>query len=153
MAIDRLFVDTNVLLAMTVPRRPDHAVATRVLAEASRHGCSLVSSGQVLREYLATSTRPIAANGLGLSPAAAVENVEQLTARLELLAEDRRVAAELRLLVRKYEVRGRQAHDANVVATLVIHGVADLLTADGHDFARFAAKITVHPLATWRWPA
>jgi predicted nucleic acid-binding protein len=49
-------------------------------------------------------------------------------------------------MLQQFSVRGRQVHDANIVPTMRIHGVKDLLTHNTGDFTRFAALITVHPL-------
>jgi predicted nucleic acid-binding protein len=149
MRIERVFVDTNVLLAATVPARADHARATDVLRGAVSSGLRLFASGQVLREYLAVCTRPIAANGLALTPVQAAANAERLAERLDLLAEDDAVARRLRALVRKYEVRGRQVHDANLVATALAHGLTDILTANAADFARFRDEVAVHAVCAW----
>ena len=72
---DILFVDTNVLLAATDRSRPSHADACRLVAGASRYGCHLALSGQILREYLVVATRPVEVNGLGLSPDQAIRNL------------------------------------------------------------------------------
>jgi predicted nucleic acid-binding protein len=149
--IDRVFVDTNVLLAATVPARPNHAEATQLVGEAARRGVRLFASGQVLREYLAVCTRPIAANGLALTPAQASENADRFAQRLDVLDEDESIARRLRELVRKHGVRGRQVHDANLVATVTIHGLRDIVTADASDFARFGSEVAVHGLHAWRW--
>lgn len=34
-------------------------------------------------------------------------------------------------------MKGKQAHDANVVAVMLAHGVTRLLTRNGRDFARY----------------
>jgi len=41
---------------------------------------------------------------------------------------------------------GKQVHDANIVATMLAHGIQKLLTHNVADFNRFAAHITVIPL-------
>jgi predicted nucleic acid-binding protein len=41
---------------------------------------------------------------------------------------------------------GRQVHDANVVATMLEHGVRRLLTFNAADFRRFARIIDIEPL-------
>ena len=41
---------------------------------------------------------------------------------------------------------GKQVHDANIVATMLAHGVAALLTNNVADFTRFAGHIKVIPL-------
>ena len=50
----------------------------------------LAVTPQVLREYLAVTTRPESGNGLGLEMAAALANVETFLTRLTVLDDDRR---------------------------------------------------------------
>ena len=41
---------------------------------------------------------------------------------------------------------GKQVHDANIVATMLIYGIPQILTHNTADFARFSELITVLPL-------
>ncbi|MEH2170887.1 MAG: hypothetical protein V7K41_30400 [Nostoc sp.] len=41
---------------------------------------------------------------------------------------------------------GKQVHDANIVATMLVYGIPQLLTHNTSDFARFSGLITVLPL-------
>lgn len=59
-----LCVDTNILVYATDPRSPLQPVAAEALRLASDHGVILVISAQVLREYLAVASRPVAAGGM-----------------------------------------------------------------------------------------
>lgn len=43
------------------------------------------------------------------------------------------------------EVRGRQAHDANLAAAMRAHGVSHLLTMDRRDFARYIGVTVLTP--------
>lgn len=67
MADKSILVDTNVLLAATTPGRSLHSAALEVLNEWPNGGVSLLTSGQILREYLVVATRPASSNGLELS--------------------------------------------------------------------------------------
>ena len=49
-------------------------------------------------------------------------------------------------LLQNFSVAGKQVHDANIVATMQLHGIRHLLTNNGEDFARFSQLITVVPL-------
>jgi predicted nucleic acid-binding protein len=57
-AVDRVFVDTNVLVFATQVSAPWHAEASRALSDLRAAGVELWISRQVLREYLATLSRP-----------------------------------------------------------------------------------------------
>jgi predicted nucleic acid-binding protein len=136
------FVDTNVLLAATVPARPDHLPALACLERGFAER-ALCLSGQVLREYVAVATRPIAANGLGLTHAQALENTRQFRQRATFLREDEHVHAALIALLQATGSVGKQVHDANIVATMLAHGVGELLTLNPRDFERYAPRIRV----------
>jgi len=136
-------LDTNVLLAATIPARPLFAQATRIFEVWPEEGIELFTSGQILREYLAVATRAAELNGIGLEPGQAVANLEIFCQRLVILEEDRRVALRLQELVKALGIRGKQIHDANVVATAAVHGVSAVATANVADFSRFAEWITV----------
>lgn len=57
MAADTLFVDTNVLIYATDAQSPFYVQAVNALNKAFMGGADLVISFQVLREYLAVTTR------------------------------------------------------------------------------------------------
>lgn len=142
-----VFLDTNVLLAATSPGRPRHERALQVVESWPGEGAALFWSGQVVREYVAVATRPAEANGLALSVPDAWSNVEALRPRLHFLDEDRRVADALEDLARRFRCRGKRVHDANIVATLLVHGVPALLTDNVADFRAFRELIEIRDLA------
>lgn len=147
---ERVFVDTNVLLAATDAGRPEHAVSIAVLDRWPADGTTLYASGQILREYLAVATRPTEANGLGLAREDALANVSAFRGRLQLLDEDRRVTDRLVELVRTVDCAGKQIHDANVVATALVHGIGAIATLNAGDFRRFRAVIRLIDVAAAR---
>ncbi len=114
---EAVLVDTNVLLTATTPARALHTEALEVLNEWPTRGFSLCVSGQVFREYLVVATRPTEVNGLGLGVEDALANVAELRARFRLLDERVAVFEHLNRLVREIGCRGKQIHDANLVAT------------------------------------
>ena len=139
---DRVMLDTNVLLAATDEGRTEHRDALMIITEWAG-GVPLCTSGQILREYLAVATRPAERNGLGLKPADAVSNVRAIRERTAFLAEDARVADRLQGLLADVECGGKQVHDANVVATMLTHGVGMVVTMNIEDFARFERYVSL----------
>lgn len=134
---ERAFCDTNVLLSAVDRKRPLNRQALHVLNELPNRGVELCISGQIVREYLVVSTRPVAVNGLGQSARHALENVEAILARSTLLEETLEVSDGLRALVKRLRCTGKQVHDANVVATMLGHRVRHLITGNLADFHRF----------------
>jgi len=64
-----------------------------------------------------------------------------LTARF-----DATLADEIKLSVAAHRGSGRQVHDANVVATMLEHGIRRLLTFNAADFRRFARIIDIESI-------
>ena len=142
----RAMLDTNVILSATDEGRTEHRQALLIFNDWAARGTVLYASGQIMREYLAVATRPADKNGLGLHQADALANVRAFRARTHLLTEDSEVADCLLGLLEETSCAGKQVHDANVVATMLVHGIDSLITINLGDFTRFEHHITVIPL-------
>ena len=140
---DRVMLDTNVLLAATDEGRAEHRDALRVVNDWAAGHTDLCTSGQILREYLAVATRPAEKNGLGLDLPDALGNVRAIRGRTTLLAENSKVADRLLGLLADVDCRGRQVHDANVVATMLVHGIGTVVTMNLAGFARFQGHVSL----------
>lgn len=140
---DRAVLDTNVLLAATDEARHEHEHAVAALNVWPASGMVLYTSGQILREYLVVATRSIDNNGLGLRRQDAIANVRALRTRLNLLVEDAKVSERLLGLLDGIECAGKQIHDANVVATMLVYGIDTVVTINTRDFARFDKRVRV----------
>ena len=140
-----VFVDTNVLVYARLVASQFHAAAVATLDQLTLSGVELWTSRQGFREYLATMTRP----GTMTPPptaAALVADIRGFEARFRVAEDGPAVTAELLRLLAAVTVQGRQVHDANIVATMLAHGVPNLLTHNAADFARYVPAITVVPL-------
>jgi predicted nucleic acid-binding protein len=144
----RAMLDTNVFVSATDRGRAEHRQAMLILNNWATRGTTLYASGQIVREYLAVVTRPVDRNGLGLKHADALANVRALRTRTSLLAEDANVTDHLLDMLGKIPCSGKQVHDANVVSTMLVHGIDSLITLNVADFSRFEELITLIPLAT-----
>jgi predicted nucleic acid-binding protein len=63
--------------------------------------------------------------------------IQTLLPSLMILDEPLASADLLRTLVQRYQVRGKNIHDANIVAVMLTHGVRRLATYNQADFERF----------------
>ena len=140
---DRVMIDTNVLLAATDKGRTEHDDALTILNEWPAGATTLCTSGQILREYLAVATRPAARNGLGLKSSDALGNVRAIRERTTILAEDAKVVERLLSLLADVECGGKQIHDANVVATMLVNGIGTIVTMNLDDFSRFGGYVSL----------
>ncbi len=142
MAAEPVFADTNILVYASRQRSPFHARATAGLRHAGSEGGSLWFSRQILREYLAVVTRPQPAEP-ALSSTAAVADAEGFLAKFNVAEDGLRVTRTLLQLLAQYPSGGKQVHDANIVATMLTHGITRLLTFNEADFRRFGSVIEV----------
>ncbi len=65
---------------------------------------------------------------------------------MRLLAEDAKVANRLAELLEETKSSGKQVRDANVVATMLVHGVGTVVTLNTGDFAGFGQHVQVSGL-------
>ena len=80
-----MFIDTNVLVYALAPAAPGHDLARALLDEAVASGGRLTISRQILREYLATVTRPQAWGAIPLYEA--LDDVERFTHQFTILED------------------------------------------------------------------
>lgn len=142
----RALLDTNILLTATDEGRAGHEEALDVINSWPVQGTTLYTSGQIIREYLGVATRPVSRNGLGLTVPEALDNARAFRSRMLLLVEDTNVANRLAELLEETKSSGKQVHDANVVATMLVHGVDTVVTLNIEDFARFGQHVRVSGL-------
>jgi predicted nucleic acid-binding protein len=145
MAADGVFVDTNVLVYVSRSRGPHFEAAQARLTALEALSCPIWISWQVLREYLAVVTRDQAGQS-AMPMANALEDVARLQQSFEIALETPGVFNRLTLLLATLPGSGKQVHDANLVATMLEHGVRRLLTYNQRDFRRFAGLIDLEPV-------
>jgi predicted nucleic acid-binding protein len=142
---DRVFLDTNVLVYANAAEAPLHHVALRAIETRYDARVELWISRQVLREYLATFSRP--QRFLNPRPiATVVERVRFFQSRFRVAEDSPHVTERLLALMQQIAIGGKQVHDANIVATMQAYGIRHLLTHNTDDFIGFSHLITVLPL-------
>src|SRR5882762_5582468 len=102
---------------------------------------------QNLIEFWAVATRPIIDNGLGLTIAQTEHELTELKALFIILPDTADILPEWEQLVVKHQVLGKQAHDARLVAAMLVHRVTHLLTFNIADFKRYNEITVVSPSA------
>ena len=142
-----MFFDTNVLVRSRFEAAPSNLVARHWMKEMGDSGETLRISRQIIREYLATVTRPQSWSP-AVSMDSALAQVAELEAKFEILEDGPQVADRLVMLCREVPLGGKQIHDANIVATMLAHGERRLLTFNAADFRRYGARIELVDLAT-----
>ena len=137
-----MFLDTNVLVRARFEAAPSHGPARHWMGEVGASGEAMRISRQVMREYLATVTRPQPWSP-PVAMDAALGHLASLEARFEILEDGPGVADMLSALCREVPVAGKQVHDANIVATMLAHGERRLLTFNEKDFRRYGERISL----------
>lgn len=145
MAADPAFVDTNILIYASQRGSAFHARAVARLERARRDGESLWISRQILREYLAATTRPQPGQ-VPLPMAQALADAESFERDFNVAEDGPDVFDRLLGLLARVPVAGKQVHDANLVATMLAYGITRLLTFNEADFRRFGALISLEPV-------
>ena len=84
-------------------------------------------------------------NGLGWGVDRAEQELATLRNLFVVLADSDAVLADWERLVVQHLVIGKQAHDAHLVASMLVHRVTHLLTFNDSDFKRFAEITVINP--------
>jgi predicted nucleic acid-binding protein len=131
-------LDTSILVRLVNAADVLHPFAARAVTELHRRGEVASITAQVLVEFRAVATRPVSANGVGMTAAAAETGAAGFEAAFPLLAETPAIFPTWKALVAACGVIGKQVHDARLVAVCHAHGVKQLLTFNVPHFARLA---------------
>ena len=135
-----MFIDTNILVNSRILEAPHHETARAMLEHALQGEEPLRISRQVAREYLAVVTRP-QTWPTAISREDALDDVNRLLGSFEVLEDGPAVTERLVELCREVPVGGRQIHDANIVATMLVYGDRRLLTFNVGDFRCYGDRI------------
>jgi predicted nucleic acid-binding protein len=120
--VKRLLVDTNVLVYSSDDLSPLQNLAQQALQKARGLGIDLVVSQQILREYLVITTRFSMSKTNASLFQKILGNVKMFQAELTVLAETPAILPRLLALLEEIPTSGKQIHDANIAATMLVHG-------------------------------
>ena len=130
-----LFIDTNVL------ETPLHKQAWAAINAAHEAGRAIWISRQVIREYLVTLTRPQTFTTLPREMV--LEQITRFIMCFEVADDTAAVTEQLVKLMANVQIGGKQAHDANIVASMLAYDIPCLLTHNVRDFERFGDVIKI----------
>jgi predicted nucleic acid-binding protein len=137
-----VLIDTNVLLRLAQPNHRQYRAAIDGVARARLAGEALYVTPQNIAEFWAVATRPVgAANGLGLTAAAAAAEIGTIEQLFQLAAEDPAIYPIWKGLVVTHRVLGTQVYDARLVAAMLAHGISRILTFNVADFSRYGVAV------------
>ena len=139
----KILLDTNVLLRMAQPEAEAAQAVLHTLDVLGLNGYRCFLVPQVIYEYWVVCSRPVDQNGLGHQLTHIARDIGRLQQMFTLLRDERAIFENWQLLVRDYEVHGKNAHDARLVAAMKRHAIDQLLTINSRDFQRYQ-EITIH---------
>lgn len=143
-----VLLDTNILARMAQPGTAAYQTALDAVTALQLRGDIPCLVPQILYELWVVATRPVVVNGLGLTAAQADAELARVLGLFPLLFPDTAsILPEWRRLVVAHQVLGRNAHDARLVAAMIVHGLTHLLTFNTSHFTRFPGIIVLDPAA------
>ena len=145
--VEPVFVDTNNLVHANDEDSAFHADARARLTELDSSGCDLRINRQVLREYAVVVGRKMHEKN-AFDAKALTADLSRFETEFLVADEDQEVTAQLKKLINSHAVKGKPVHDANIVATMLTHGITRLLTQNEGDFTRYRPLIEVLSLVT-----
>jgi predicted nucleic acid-binding protein len=137
--------DTNVAMRRVLPADPACGIVTAAIDKLREDGQVIYITPQILIEFHALATRPVEANGLGLTLVQAGVEAAKMEAIFPMLPEAPGIYSRWRALVTSYQVMGRQVYDARLVAVMQTYGVTHLLTMNAIHFRRFSSIVVTEP--------
>jgi len=141
-----VLLDTNTLLRTLQPLHPQREMVRVAIKALPARGRDLHIVPQNLFELWVVATRPVSQNGLGLSPPEATSELTRLKSMFPLLPDTPAIYPVWESLVIEYRVTGKPAHDARLVAAMMVHGLTAILTFDKAGFSRYAGIEVVDPV-------
>lgn len=139
---NKVFVDTNILLRAVLSEMKQHVEVDALLKRTIREGAELWISGQVIREFIVQATHPRTLT-IPLTISQVVEEIEAIKPLFQIADETSAVRDKLLKLLQEYPTQGKQVHDANLIATMLVYEVDTLLTLNVKDLERFDDKIKI----------
>lgn len=127
-------LDTSILGRLANTKDSSYRVAVRAVLELNLRGETLHLTPQNLIEFRNFATRPVALNGLGLSPSMAETKAALFESTYPLLPETPAIFPTWKALVQTVAATGKQVHDVRLVAVCHVHGVTHLLTCNTAHF-------------------
>lgn len=141
----KFLLDTNILLRLSDSSNSAHALAVSAIEHIHRNGHHGVLIPQIVYEFWVVATRPIAVNGMSMEVDEVDHSITAWTSQFPLLRDDNCVLDDWRVLVVNHQIKGKPAHDARLVASMLRHGVTHLLTFNTPDFRRFSGITAISP--------
>ena len=138
-------LDANLLLRLAQPHHAMRRDVLNALDDIGKLKEEIFRIPQSLFEFWVVATRPFANNGLAMSIEEAKNELDKIKALFAVLDDNALILPEWEQIVIQYQVHGKQAHDARIVAAMNVHSIKNLLTFNTDDFKRYTNINAVDP--------
>ena len=140
-------LDTNVLVYAHVAATPDHGVIREFLVgQLARREVTLVVTPSVLHEFVHVVTDPRRFEPpVAMGEALALARLYLGRANVECVPTDAEALAEALKLVDRHRLGRKRLADTLLAATLLRHGVRQLVTCNRSDFEAFSGLRLIDP--------
>ena len=143
--MDYYLLDTNILIRIVDTSAPQHQLAIASVTNIINNGDKCVITSQILIEFWVVATRPIAVNGLGLTPQETTTRIRQFIVQFILLEEKKEIFTNWFYLVSNYHIKGKRTHDIRLLAVMIVYNIPYLLTFNPRDFIQLPNITIIHP--------
>jgi predicted nucleic acid-binding protein len=139
-------VDTSVWVGAIQTFDPELRTSARqAMKSLYRRKEPMVCFPQNLVEFWSVATRPVKAQGLGLTLDQTDQYVDRLLTVIRLLPETAQMFPTWQVLILVHRAGGIHVHDARIAAAMAAHRVSRILSFDCENFRRYAGITAVHP--------
>ena len=135
--MEKTFLDSNILLYLNFTNSEFHNRAVETIEEYIDNYEFYISS-QVIREYVRVASIEITEDIIS-------QQVNVLKNQFTVLYDNEKVIDTFVTLVNKYKIKGIDIYDCNLVATMSINGIKNIITND-KGFFKYKDIIKVIPL-------
>jgi predicted nucleic acid-binding protein len=142
----RILVDTNLIARLAQPAHHDHQAALKAVETVLARNDDPCIVPQIIYEFWVVATRPVSENdGLGWSGTQAQHEIDNVGKIFTFLRGERGIFNEWYRLVIEYDVQGKPAHDARLVAAMRRRGITHILTFNARHFHRYSEITAISP--------
>lgn len=142
----RILTDTNILIRLTQQTDPHSSQADAALYALRFRGDEPCVIPQVIYEYWVVCTRPLGSpNGLGMTVTDTASKMRRLQRLFPVYRDERAIFDRWEKLVTLHDVKGKNAHDARIVAAMLRHRLTHILTFNDSHFKRFTEIAVLTP--------
>lgn len=138
-----ILLDTNIILRFKNKQASGREIINQKIQGLKRQNHKLVICPQVLYEFYVVATRPLDKNGLGLDVKKALQEIEDIKSNFTLLLDKPTLYEEWEKVIDAYQISGKTAHDARLVAFMKTYNITKFYTLNTQDFQRFGNLITL----------